>query len=97
MRRVLENAFLLAALAGIMGTATIDFATAQDKKEKSKAGDVKPDDEYFMSEYARRKGGAPSGTSAMMVPVGKKATVNELMRGIIIQSATMPPSPSPRT
>jgi serine-type D-Ala-D-Ala carboxypeptidase (penicillin-binding protein 5/6) len=51
-----------------------------------KAGDVKPDDEYFMSEYAWRKGGAPSGTSAMMVPVGKKATVNELMRGIIIQS-----------
>lgn len=51
-----------------------------------KAGEVKPEDEFFMSEYAWRKGGAPSGTSAMMVPVGKKATVDELMRGIIIQS-----------
>jgi D-alanyl-D-alanine carboxypeptidase (penicillin-binding protein 5/6) len=51
-----------------------------------KAGNVKPSDEFFMSEYAWRKGGAPSGTSAMMVPVGKKATVDELMRGIIVQS-----------
>ena len=51
-----------------------------------KAGEVKPEDEYFMSEYAWRKGGAPSGTSAMMVPVGKKAKVDELMRGIIVQS-----------
>ena len=39
-----------------------------------------------MSEYAWRKGGAPSGTSAMMVPVGKKAKVEELLKGIIVQS-----------
>ncbi len=51
-----------------------------------KDGQVKLTDEFFMSEYAWRKGGAPSGTSAMMVPVGKKATVDELIRGIIVQS-----------
>jgi hypothetical protein len=42
MRRVLEFAFVLAVLAGIIGTATIDFASAQEKKEKTKAGDAKP-------------------------------------------------------
>jgi D-alanyl-D-alanine carboxypeptidase (penicillin-binding protein 5/6) len=51
-----------------------------------KAGEVKLDDDYFMSEYAWRRGGAPSGTSAMMVPVGKKAKVDELIKGIVVQS-----------
>jgi len=51
-----------------------------------KEGDVKLSDEFFMSEYAWRKGGAPSGTSAMFVPVGTKATVEDLLKGIIVQS-----------
>src|SRR5262245_39512103 len=51
-----------------------------------KAGEVKLTDEFFMSEYAWRRGGAPSGTSAMMVPVGKKAKVEELIKGIVVQS-----------
>jgi D-alanyl-D-alanine carboxypeptidase (penicillin-binding protein 5/6) len=51
-----------------------------------KAGEIKLGDEFFMSEYAWRKGGAPSGTSAMMVPVGKKAKVEELLKGITVQS-----------
>jgi D-alanyl-D-alanine carboxypeptidase (penicillin-binding protein 5/6) len=51
-----------------------------------KAGEIKLTDEFFMSEHAWRKGGAPSGTSAMMVPVGKKAKVEELLKGITVQS-----------
>ena len=51
-----------------------------------KAGEVKPGDQFFMSEYAWRKGGAPSGTSAMFVPVGTKATLDELLKGIVVQS-----------
>ncbi len=51
-----------------------------------KAGEISPQDEFFMSEYAWRKGGAPSGTSAMFVPVGTKATVEDLIKGIIVQS-----------
>ena len=51
-----------------------------------KAGEINLEDEFFMSEYAWRKGGAPSGTSAMMVPVGKKAKVEELLKGITVQS-----------
>ena len=40
-----------------------------------------------MSEYAWRKGGAPSGTSAMFVPVGTKGQASRsCCKGIIVQS-----------
>jgi serine-type D-Ala-D-Ala carboxypeptidase (penicillin-binding protein 5/6) len=51
-----------------------------------KAGRIKTTDEFTMSVNAWRHGGAPSGTSAMMVPVNIKATVNELIQGIAVQS-----------
>lgn len=51
-----------------------------------KDGTIKLEDEFVMSVNAWRKGGAPSGTSAMFVPVNKTATVEQLMKGIIIQS-----------
>lgn len=51
-----------------------------------KDGQIKPSDEFVMSVNAWRKGGAPSGTSAMFVPVNTKARVDELIRGIAIQS-----------
>lgn len=51
-----------------------------------KAGQIKPADEFVMSVNAWRNGGAPSGTSAMMVPVNTKARVDELIKGIAVQS-----------
>ena len=51
-----------------------------------KDGKIKGTDEFVMSVNAWRKGGAPSGTTAMMVPVNTKATVDELIKGIAIQS-----------
>jgi D-alanyl-D-alanine carboxypeptidase (penicillin-binding protein 5/6) len=51
-----------------------------------KAGQLKLGDEFVMSVNAWRRGGAPSGTSAMMVPVNTKARLDELLQGIIIQS-----------
>jgi D-alanyl-D-alanine carboxypeptidase (penicillin-binding protein 5/6) len=51
-----------------------------------KQGRVKPEDEFLMSEYAWRTGGAPSGTSAMFVPINTRARVDELIQGIIVQS-----------
>lgn len=51
-----------------------------------KEGRAKPGDEYLMSEYAWRTGGAPSGTSAMFVPINTKARVDELILGIVVQS-----------
>lgn len=51
-----------------------------------KDGKIQSTDEVVMSVNAWRKGGAPSGTSAMMVPVNTKATIDELIKGIAVQS-----------
>ena len=49
-------------------------------------GTLQLTDEITMSENAWRTGGAPSGTSAMFVPINDKVTVDELLQGIIVQS-----------
>ena len=51
-----------------------------------KSGEVKLTDDLLMSENSWRKGGAPSGTSAMFVPVGTREKLEELLKGIIVQS-----------
>ena len=51
-----------------------------------KNGEVKLEDEVLMSERAWRTGGAPSGTSAMMVPVNTRETLEEMLQGIAVQS-----------
>jgi D-alanyl-D-alanine carboxypeptidase (penicillin-binding protein 5/6) len=51
-----------------------------------RAGELKLDADFLMSENAWRKGGAPSRTSSMFVPLGKTAKVEELLKGIIVQS-----------
>jgi serine-type D-Ala-D-Ala carboxypeptidase (penicillin-binding protein 5/6) len=51
-----------------------------------KAGQIKLDDLFLMSENAWRRGGAPSRTSAMMVPLNTKVKLDELLQGIIVQS-----------
>lgn len=51
-----------------------------------KDGSLKPTDEFVVSEGAWRRGGGPSGTSAMMIPIHTKARLDELLQGIIIQS-----------
>jgi D-alanyl-D-alanine carboxypeptidase (penicillin-binding protein 5/6) len=43
--------------------------------------------EYTVSENAWRTGGAPSRTSAMFAPLNTKVTVEDLLQGIMIQSA----------
>jgi D-alanyl-D-alanine carboxypeptidase (penicillin-binding protein 5/6) len=52
-----------------------------------RSGELKLEDDFLMSEHAWRTGGAPSRTAAMFVPVGKTAKVEELIKGIIVQSA----------
>jgi D-alanyl-D-alanine carboxypeptidase (penicillin-binding protein 5/6) len=51
-----------------------------------KAGKLKLDTEFKMSVNAWRRGGAPSRTSAMFVPVHNQVTVSELLQGMIVQS-----------
>ena len=49
-------------------------------------GDVKPTDEYRISENAWRKGGAPSGTSTMFAALNSKVSIDDLLHGALIQS-----------
>ncbi len=51
-----------------------------------KAGELSLDDEFSNSVYAWRTGGAPSGSSAMFVPLKDSATLGELLQGIVVQS-----------
>jgi len=51
-----------------------------------KAGQLKLEDEMLVTPNAWRRGGAPSGTSAMFIPVNTRERVDALLRGIIVQS-----------
>jgi serine-type D-Ala-D-Ala carboxypeptidase (penicillin-binding protein 5/6) len=49
-------------------------------------GDIKLTNEYPVSEYAWRKGGAPAGGSTMFAAIHSKISVDDLLHGAIIQS-----------
>lgn len=50
-------------------------------------GRLKLDDEFIISEDAWRRGGAPSHTSSMFAPLHSRVRVQDLLYGVIIQSA----------
>jgi serine-type D-Ala-D-Ala carboxypeptidase (penicillin-binding protein 5/6) len=52
-----------------------------------KQGRLKPTDEFIVSTNAWRRGGAPSHTSSMFIPIHSKVAVDDLLHGAIIQSA----------
>ncbi len=52
-----------------------------------KAGELKEDQEFTVSEDAWRRGGSPSGSSTMYAELNSKVRVIDLLRGAIIQSA----------
>ncbi|MDX2159608.1 MAG: D-alanyl-D-alanine carboxypeptidase family protein [Hyphomicrobiaceae bacterium] len=52
-----------------------------------KAGEISLDDEVKISVNAWRRGGAPSRTSAMFIPVNTKEKLETLLQGIVVQSA----------
>ncbi len=51
-----------------------------------KAGRLKLEDEFKVSEHAWRTGGAPSGGSAMFAPLNSMIAVSDLIPGITVQS-----------
>lgn len=51
-----------------------------------KAGRIKLDDQFKVTEYAWRTGGAPSGGSAMFAPLNTTVSVDELIQGVTVQS-----------
>ncbi|MCF6343931.1 MAG: D-alanyl-D-alanine carboxypeptidase [Devosiaceae bacterium] len=51
-----------------------------------KNGSLSMDDEFFISEYAWREGGASSGGSTMFAELNSKVSVGDLLKSVIIQS-----------
>ena len=54
--------------------------------DKLKDGSLSLNDTFSVSENAWRKGGAGSGGSTMFLPLGAEVKVEDLIKGIIIQS-----------
>lgn len=67
-----------ASMTKIM-TADLVFAALKN-------GSLSPDTEFTVSEDAWRRGGVSSGSSTMFLKVGSKASVADLLKGVIIQS-----------
>ncbi|MCK9919226.1 D-alanyl-D-alanine carboxypeptidase [Microbacteriaceae bacterium K1510] len=61
--------------------------TAEYVFHEIKEGRIKLTDEYPVSENAWRKGGAPSGTSTMFAALHSRVSVDDLLKGLAIQSA----------
>ena len=53
---------------------------------KIKEGEISLEDKFVVSEKAWRKGGAASGGSTMFLKIGQEVKVEDLIKGIIIQS-----------
>jgi len=54
--------------------------------ERLRDGRLSLDDKFSVSENAWRKGGAKSGSSTMFLVPGKRVRIEDLIRGIIVQS-----------
>src|SRR6185437_3679800 len=67
-------------------SSMMKLMTAEVVFHAIKQGDIKPTDEYRISENAWRKGGAPSGTSTMFAAINSKVSVDDLLHGALIQS-----------
>jgi len=60
--------------------------TAELVFEALRDGTLSPETEFTVSEDAWRRGGVSSGSSTMFLKVGSKASVADLLKGVIIQS-----------
>jgi|SRR5262245_460918 len=60
--------------------------TAEFVFHEIKEGRLDPETEFVVSENAWRRGGAPSGGSAMFAPLHSRVRVIDLLHGVIIQS-----------
>lgn len=74
-----DTPFPPASLAKIMTMEVVFHAI--------KAGELSMDDEFVVSENAWRTGGAPSRTSTMFAALGSSIRLQDLVQGVIVQSA----------
>lgn len=66
--------------------STVKVLTAEIIFRELTEGRLKLGDEFAVSEYAWRNGGAPAGGSAMFLKVHSRARVEDLIRGLLIAS-----------
>lgn len=78
--------FEKAADTSIAPAATVKILTAELVLKELAAGRLQLTDALPVSEYAWRNGGAPSGGAAMFLPVKSTATVDDLLRGLLVDS-----------
>ena len=92
------NAILIDADSGsVLFEKNADEATAPSSMQqmmtalivfdKLASGDIKPTDEYVVSENAWRHGGAPSGGPTMFAAIHSRVAVQDLLRGLVILNA----------
>ena len=67
-------------------SSMMKLMTAEVVFHALKQGDIKLTDEYRVSEYAWRKGGALAGGSTMFAAIHSKISVDDLLHGALIQS-----------
>lgn len=70
----------------VVPASTVKIMTAEMVFHEIAEGRLKLDDEFVVSEHAWRTGGAMSGGSAMFLPLGSRARVEDLIRGLVIVS-----------
>lgn len=76
-----KNADELRAPSSMMKLMTVEVVLRALKQ-----GEIKPTDQYRVSENAWRKGGAPAGGSTMFAALKSQISVDDLLHGAIIQS-----------
>lgn len=66
--------------------STAKLMTAELVFQQIAAGKLKLDDTFQISEHAWRAGGAPSGGSSMFAQLNSRVRIEDLIRGLVIQS-----------
>ena len=77
-----KNADALIEPASLAKLMTMEMAF-----DALKAGRLKLDDTFVVSEHAWRAGGAPSGTSTMFAKLKSTIRIEDLIRGVTVQAA----------
>jgi len=72
--------------APVTPAATVKMLTAELIFAELAAGRLTLSDQLKVSEYAWRNGGAPSGSAAMFLPVKSTASIDDLLRGLLVVS-----------
>ena len=95
-----KSALSVSLLAGAVFFSAVNYADAIETKARAailmdyttgqylytKDGSLSLEDTFTVSENAWRKGGAASGGSTMFLKIGQKVRVEDILRGILIQS-----------